>query len=274
MMVQSSYLHLCNRLCLTGSKKVILAETRLRHSQGLLYLSCGMAKDIDSIVSKRSTSITNRNIQPREPFILHEVHVLKRPWKKIGADIFTLFCRNFFLVVDYFIKYPKVALLSGKTIASIIVQLDSLFSRHGIPEVIIVDKSPFNSREIHSFASSWNFHGVTSSPNFHQINGHAEKYVLIVKTLLRKAENSGSDHYLALLLYLAIPVTFSAIAPHNCYLGVTFEQSCRLQYRIYCLSSWQRTKTWSSTKAKNTIRPMCSQFATAPAWADCSHSSQ
>lgn len=47
---------------------------------------------------------------------------------------------------------------------------------------------------------------MTSSPLFAQSNGKAEKGVHIVKQLLRKAQDSGSDPYLALLSYRASPV--------------------------------------------------------------------
>jgi hypothetical protein len=47
---------------------------------------------------------------------------------------------------------------------------------------------------------------VTSSPLYAQSNGRAEKAVHIVKQLLKKAQESNSDPYLALLSYRASPL--------------------------------------------------------------------
>jgi hypothetical protein len=79
-----------------------------------------------------------------------------RPWQKVGADIFSLYGKDYLLLVDYYIKYPEVNLLSGKNAAS--VHLKSIFSRHGIPEEIVADNMPFNSVEMRRFAGKWNCH--------------------------------------------------------------------------------------------------------------------
>ncbi len=163
------------------------------------------------------TCISHRNKQPREPLIPHAVP--ERPWQKLGADIFSLFGKDYLLIVDYYSKYPEVCLLNGKTASSVIEQFKSVFSRHGIPEVVIADNMPFNSLEMRRFATSWNFEIVTSSPHFAQSNGQAERCIQTVKTLLIKAQESGADPYIALLQYRTSPISGLEHSPAQLLFG-------------------------------------------------------
>jgi hypothetical protein len=73
----------------------------------------GMSKDIVDYIQKCSVCLSHRNKQAREPLIPHEVP--SRPWQKVGPDnIFSLYGKDYLLVVDYYSKYPEVNLLSGK----------------------------------------------------------------------------------------------------------------------------------------------------------------
>ena len=87
-----------------------------------------------------------------------------RPWQKVASDIFNLDGHNYFLIVDYYSKYPKVCLLSNKTAASVITQLKSIFSRQGISEVLVANNMPYSSLVMGQFAVSSNFTIVTYSP--------------------------------------------------------------------------------------------------------------
>ncbi|MFI5407627.1 MAG: RNase H-like domain-containing protein, partial [Nitrososphaerales archaeon] len=94
----------------------------------------GLNSDIEKLISKCETCNKYRNNQRREPLIPHEIP--DRPWCKLGADIFHLYGKDYLLVVDYFSKYPEIALLPDKTSNSVITQLKSIFARHGIPETL------------------------------------------------------------------------------------------------------------------------------------------
>uniref|UniRef100_A0A8C5EM65 Integrase catalytic domain-containing protein n=1 Tax=Gouania willdenowi TaxID=441366 RepID=A0A8C5EM65_GOUWI len=83
----------------------------------------------------------------------------------------------------------------------------SIFARHGIPQIVHSDNGPcYSCKEFKDFAEEYNFRHMTSSPLFPQSNGKAEKGVHIVKQILKKAQDSGSDPYLALLSYRALPL--------------------------------------------------------------------
>ncbi len=53
-----------------------------------------------------------------------------------GTDHFELNRNDYLLVVDSFLRYPKVVKVTLTTPASIIAVLKSIFARHGIPEII------------------------------------------------------------------------------------------------------------------------------------------
>lgn len=70
------------------------------------------------------------------------------PWQRIATNLFTLNGNNYLVVVDYFSCYPEVIQLRSTTSKTIINILKSLFTRHGIPEIVRSDNGPqFSSRE-------------------------------------------------------------------------------------------------------------------------------
>ena len=59
----------------------------------------GMSRDIEDVVSRCVICNSHRNQQQRETLLPHSVP--EYPWQKVGADIFTLYARDYLLVVDY-----------------------------------------------------------------------------------------------------------------------------------------------------------------------------
>ncbi len=165
----------------------------------------GMDRDIEITVASCSTCATYRRQNTKEPLISHPIP--DRPWAKLGADIFDFGGSDYIVVVDYFSKYPEVVKLMNKTAKGVIAVLKPIMARHGIPDTLMADNMPFNSYEMRQFAKEWGFKIVTSSPRYPQSNGQSEKFVGIVKSLLRKAYHEGHDPHLALLEYRNTPVT-------------------------------------------------------------------
>ena len=171
----------------------------------------GMTSDIERLVSKCSTCQSFQRSQQREPLMPHPVP--DRVWQKISADIFTLDGTDYLIVIDFYSHFPEIARLESKTASSVIIHLKSLFARYGIPEVLLSDNMPFNSKPFHDFASDWNFNLVWSSPRFPQSNGMVERAVQTVKMLLKKAKSEGKDPYIALLQYRCAPLAGSQFSP-------------------------------------------------------------
>ena len=144
-------------------------------------------------------------VNPSEPMISSTLP--ERPWQKLGADLFYMYYRgkHYLLVVDYFSRYPEVAEHSSTTSCSVITALKSMFSHHGIPDLLHSDNGPqFSSEELDQFAKSYDFRLSTSSSYmyFPQGNGLVERMVKTIKRLFEKSD----DHYRSLLIYRSTPL--------------------------------------------------------------------
>lgn len=147
--------------------------------------------------------------------ITHEVP--DRPWQKLGSDLFEHKGKPYLLVVDYYSKFIKTSLLPDKTAGTVITHMKSIFARHRIPEELVSDNMPYNSREFKDFASSWGFKLTTSSPTYPQSSGLSEQAVQTVKSILKKAD----DPYIGLLEYRNTPVTGMTYSPSQLLLSRT-----------------------------------------------------
>ena len=110
---------------------------------------------------------------------------------------------DYLFVVDYYSRYIEVAKLISTSANSIITHLKSIFSRHGIPEMVISDNGPqYSAAAFEKFSKEYGFNHATSSPKYPQANGTAERAVKTVKQLLVK----NQDPYMAMLVYRATPL--------------------------------------------------------------------
>ena len=130
-----------------------------------------------------------------------------RPWQRVGADLFQWNSAMYLVVVDYFSRFIEVAHLTTTTSTHVQQKLKSIFSRHGVPAVLVTDNGPqFAAAEFADFAREYDFKHVTSSPRYPQGNSEAERAVGTVKSLLKK----GEDPYKALMAYRATPLAQGA----------------------------------------------------------------
>ena len=167
----------------------------------------GMSRDIHDTVAKCATWLTHRYKNQKEPMIPHSI--TDRPWQKLGSDVFEHKGKPYLVVVDYYSKFIETSLMRDKTAGTIVTHMKSIFARHGIPEELVSDNMPYNSKEFKQFATDWGFKVTTSSPTYPQSNGLSEKAVQTVKRILKKT----NDPYIGLLEYQNTPVTGMAYSP-------------------------------------------------------------
>ena len=121
----------------------------------------------------------------------------------VGVNLFALNGSSYLLLIDYYFRYVEMSKLYSTTSAAVIQHMKSIFTRHGIPEILISDNGPQFAAEIFTqFAQNFDFQHQTSSPNFSQGNGEIERAVKTVKLMLEKA----TDPYIALLSYRTTPL--------------------------------------------------------------------
>lgn len=165
----------------------------------------GINQDIENMAGKCETCKKYQSKQAREPMMIPDLPTA--PWEKVGTDLFHCNGKDYLLVIDYYSNFPEIALLSSTNASTVIMHVKSIFARHGIAKTVVSDNGPcYNCKEWQQFASHYGFNHVTSSPQHAQANGKAEKGVHIIKQILKKATDSKSDPYLALLSYRAAPL--------------------------------------------------------------------
>ncbi|KAL8609510.1 hypothetical protein ACOMHN_009412 [Nucella lapillus] len=96
-----------------------------------------------------------------------------RPWQRVAADFFHDNGKTYLLAIDYYLRDVEITLIPTSATAEVTInKLKNVFSRHGIPDIIITDNGPqFASSAFTSFARTWGFDHVTSSPHYPQSNG-------------------------------------------------------------------------------------------------------
>lgn len=104
--------------------------------------------------------------------------------------------------------------MKGKQASNVIAELMQIFSRFGIPKIVIADNMPFGSFECTEFAKNLDFEfvNVNSSPHYPKSNGLAERFVQICKNMLTKT-NNFIDLQKALLEYSSAPTQFMTYSP-------------------------------------------------------------
>ena len=125
------------------------------------------------------------------------------PWQKVGTDLFEWKQVSYLFVVDYYSRFIEIAKLSSTTSRGVINHLKSIFTRHGIPQIVVSDNGPqYLSSEFSQFARDNKYNHITSSPHFPQANRESERAVQTLKGLLKQS----NDLYLALLAYHSTPL--------------------------------------------------------------------
>lgn len=159
-----------------------------------------ISNQIEEMIQKCFACAKNRP-SIKEPLIPSSTP--DRPWSRLGIDFLEFKNKTYLIVVDYYSRWIEFRQIKKLTSANTILQLKSIFSVHGIPDVIVSDNGPqFASFEFKKFAKDYGCIHTTSSPRYPQSNGEAERAVQTIKNIMKKSE----DLYTAMLLYRATPL--------------------------------------------------------------------
>jgi hypothetical protein len=218
----------------------------------------GINRDIETLISKCDTCQRHRYKQAKEPMLIPEMPT--EPWQKVGTDLFHVNGKDFLLVMDYHSNYPEVAQLNSTSASAVITRMKSIFGRHGIPQIVQSDNGPqYSSQDFQMFAEEYGFQHTTSSPLYPKAIGKAEKGVEIVKRLLKKAAETKSDPYLALLTYRSSPLG-SGASPSELLMNRKLRRKS-IMTRRPGVSHLSQNTTWSESKSPThgTEKQWCSK---------------
>ncbi|GBO34013.1 Transposon Ty3-I Gag-Pol polyprotein [Araneus ventricosus] len=175
----------------------------------------GISKVIEEKI-KSCTACIQESSNRHQPLI--PTSFPERPWEVLGLDLFKYKNSWYLLISDYYSRYPEIARLDRLTSAEIINHCKSIFSRHGIPDVVRSDNGPqfdpVKTVEFKDFSQSYGFTHISSSPKFSQSNGLIEAAVKTVKARIKKSR----DPYLALMAYRATPLE-NGFSPSELLMG-------------------------------------------------------
>ncbi|XP_032217921.2 uncharacterized protein K02A2.6 isoform X1 [Nematostella vectensis] len=182
----------------TGNLGIV--RCRQRANQSVWWR--GLARQLQECVENCKVC-RKQSRNPAEPLMATELPSL--PWQKVTTDLLDYKGHQYLVVTDYYSRYVELAkLTTTSTSGDIINHLKSIFGRHGITECLVCDNGPqYSSHVFAEFAREYGFTPITSSPRYPQGNGHAERAVQTVKSLLKKC---NGDPYLSLLTYRATPL--------------------------------------------------------------------
>ncbi|XP_028411113.1 uncharacterized protein K02A2.6-like [Dendronephthya gigantea] len=209
------------------SKKQMLAEIHsshigingcLRRARECIFWP-GMTAEIKAKVATCETcQECPMKQQQKETLMNHELAY--RPWEKVAADIFTVTGKDYLIFVDYYSNFWEINRLLDTKASTCIRKIKSHFARNGIPDVLVSDNGPqFSAEKFAKFTKEWGIEHRTSSPGHQQANGKAEAAVKMAKSLIRKAEASKGDIYLAILAQRNTPTEDMESSPAQRLLG-------------------------------------------------------
>ena len=182
-----------------------------------------MDSDIELTVSSCSTCQSMRS-NP-SPVQIHPWTFPARPWSRIHVDFAgPISGCTYLVVVDAYSKFPEVVKMSTTSAKATVTTLRDIFSRHGLPEIIVSDNGPqFTATEFEHFCTSNGILHRTSAVYKPSTNGQAERVVQILKSAIKQAHltNADVDTVIAnhLLVYRTTPHSTTGEPPSLLLIG-------------------------------------------------------
>ena len=169
-------------------------------------------EDIRQSVRNCDTCQHTRPSQQKEELHPHEMPA--GPWIRLGIDYFDWNGNKYLLIADYYSRFPILRSVTNMTAMHLVTTLKSVFSEYGIPQELVSDQgTQFVSAHYVEFARQYGIKITHSSPRYPQSNGFIEAMVKVVKSTLERCRLSGSDPYLAMLMYRATPLRAGISSP-------------------------------------------------------------
>lgn len=96
----------------------------------------GLSKELQGVVVRCDTCARERTHFKKT---LLPTEFPERPRSEVGADLFQIDDNHYVVIVDYFSRFFEVAKLGSTTSETVVNHFKSIFTRHGIPEVVRTD---------------------------------------------------------------------------------------------------------------------------------------
>ena len=118
-----------------------------------------------------------------------------QPWSRIHIDFAgPVSGATYLVVVDAYSKFPEIVKMTSTTATATINALRDIFSRYGLPEIMVSDNGPqFIASEFQQFYRNNGIMHRTSAAYKPSTNGQAERVVQILKSAMAQARLVKQD---------------------------------------------------------------------------------
>jgi transposase InsO family protein len=180
-------------------------------------------EDIEKLVNQCNICQSMRADPPKSQ--VHPWVFPSRPWSRVHIDFKgPVGGKTYLVLVDAYSKFPEVVKMTSTTTTATLAVLRDIFSRQGLPEVLVSDNGPqFVSKEFQDFCSKNGIVHHTSAVHKPASNGQAERVVQILSSALKQAQltHSNVDSVIAryLLIYRNTPHSTTGETPSMLLMG-------------------------------------------------------
>ena len=128
-------------------------------------------------------------------------------WSKVATDTFIFESKSYLLVVDYTCRFPIVRELKPMSAQHVTEHFRLIISEYGWLDTLLSDNGPcYVAETFTNLMKEYTVNHITSSLQYPHSNGLAEKFVHIVKNLVHKVKDEGTDIYKCLMIYHNTPI--------------------------------------------------------------------
>lgn len=135
-------------LAYKGHLVIIKVKQQLRTKCYWINMDTGIEEAVRNCQQSQELSPPNKALP------INYTELPTSPWQYIGADLYgpTPDGKKLLVIIDYFIRYPVVKIMTTITAISVINQLDKIFAIHGFPNSVLTDNGPpWNSSAIKNY---------------------------------------------------------------------------------------------------------------------------
>ena len=142
-----------------------------------------------------------------------------KPWARLHIDhAGPIMGKMFLVIVDSYSKWLEVRIVHSTTAICTIQELRSVFTTHGLPEMIVSDNgTAFTSNEFQEFTTRNGIRHTNTAPYLPPSNGLAERGVQTFKEGLKKMTEGSVETKLARFLF-QYRLTPHSTTGHACYI--------------------------------------------------------
>ncbi|XP_032077736.1 uncharacterized protein K02A2.6-like [Thamnophis elegans] len=180
-----------------------------------------MDREIEEWVATCTPCQQSRPAPPEVP--AKEWERPQAPWSRVHIDFAgPVHGRTFLVVVDAYSKWLEVVLMSSTTAEVVIKVLRRLFSKHGLPDILVSDNGPqFTAMQFEIFLAAQGIRHAMVVPFHPASNSQVERMVRSAKEALSRMGlgdwQTQVDHYL--LIQHITPSAITGRSPSELLMG-------------------------------------------------------